>query len=163
MTPYGPEGRESRRVAFKNSRFNTGVFTEAQFQYTEHLTRDTMWQPHLLVHANGALALDRLTLCAPDRGHRGQLVPLLGIAPVANAQGEQVFEFAAADRKGRPRPGRCAPGEPTPPLPWVSTYATRCQGALRPTACRCNWAPAQRPEELCRHGTCLRCVIRGRE
>src|SRR5262249_32427549 len=45
MAPYGPDGAESRRVAFRNMYLTKSVFTEAQFQYTEHLTRDAMWQP----------------------------------------------------------------------------------------------------------------------
>src|SRR5262249_27822758 len=55
MASYGPDGAESRRVAFRNMYLTKSVFTEAQFQYTEHLTREAMWQPRLLRHPNGAL------------------------------------------------------------------------------------------------------------
>ncbi|MBK8064423.1 MAG: VOC family protein [Betaproteobacteria bacterium] len=147
MTPYGPEGRESRRVAFKNSRFNTGVFTEAQFQYTEHLTRDVMWQKHLTVHPNGALALQALYLCSPDpQATAAKFVPLLGIAPVANAQGEQVFEFAAS-RLVVLSPAAWAlraPGEPTPPLPAPVGFDVRVDSLAKARAClEANGVPVQ--------------------
>ena len=128
MAAYGPGGHESRRVAFRNARFTATVFTEAQFQYTEHLTRDTMWQPHLLVHANGALALDRLTLCAPDPAAlAAKLSPILGVAPQASANGEvrlalehsDVCVLTPAAWQAR------APGNPLPPLPAPVGFTVR--------------------------------------
>jgi hypothetical protein len=45
MAVYGVDGRESRRVAFRNLYLAPSAFTEARLIYTEHLTRDVMWQP----------------------------------------------------------------------------------------------------------------------
>lgn len=97
MVPFGPDGRESRQVAFRNMRFSSTVFTEAQFQYTEHLTRDVMWQPHLLEHPNGALALDRVYLCAGDPAAlAAKLAPVLGVEPRSAGPRELLFDLAAS-------------------------------------------------------------------
>jgi hypothetical protein len=96
MTPYG-SGDEMRRVAFRNMRFSTEVFTEAQFQFTEHLTRDVMWQPQLLVHPNGATALDRIYLCSEDPAKTAhKFAPVLGREPRALSPGEILFDLEAS-------------------------------------------------------------------
>src|SRR5262249_27297937 len=88
MAPYGPEGKESRRVAFRNMYLTKAVFTEAQFQYTEHLTRDAIWQSHLLQHPNGATALHCVTFGSPDpQAFARKLAPMLGVEPVAESGG----------------------------------------------------------------------------
>lgn len=97
MIPFGPEGVESRRVAFRNMRFSPSTFTEAQFQYTEHLTRDVMWQPHLLEHPNGALSLDRVYLCSADpAATAAKLAPVLGIDPRIAGPGKIFFDLSAS-------------------------------------------------------------------
>jgi catechol 2,3-dioxygenase-like lactoylglutathione lyase family enzyme len=84
MAPYGPHGLDSRRAAFRNMYFSKWVFTEAQFQYTEHLTREVMWQPHLLQHPNGATALRTVYFCCPDPlAFARKLAPMLGVEPGA--------------------------------------------------------------------------------
>ncbi len=138
MTPWGPEGREKRRVAFKNSRFDTGVFNEAQFQYTEHLTRDVMWQPHLLAHPNGALALEAVYLCVPDpQATAEKFVPVLAVEPRSLREGELGFRF---DRSSlvlcTPAAwARRAPGEPTPPLPAPVGFDVRVKSLAQATSC----------------------------
>jgi len=78
-------------------RFSSTAFTEAQFQYTEHLTRDVMWQPHLLEHPNGALSLDRVYLCSEDPAAiSAKLSPVLGVAPRSPSAGEFVFDLTAS-------------------------------------------------------------------
>lgn len=138
MTPWGPEGKESRRVAFRNSRFNTEVFTEAQFQYTEHLTRDVMWQKHLLLHPNGALALKTVYLCTSDpKATAAKFVTVLGVEPKSNAQGEQVFSFASSALvMCSPEAwSRRAPGEPTPPLPAPVGFEVRVKSLAQARDC----------------------------
>lgn len=128
MAPYGPEGKESRRVAFRNMRFTSSVFTEAQFQYTEHLTRSEMWQPHLLEHPNGAVALHCLYLCAPDpTAIAKKLAPVLGIDPVPGAKGELAFPFAASSLCVlTPEAWHArSPGAALHPLPAPVGYAVR--------------------------------------
>ena len=95
--PFGPEGNESKRVAFRNTRFSSTIFPEAQFQYTEHLTRETMWQPHLLSHPNGAIALDCVFLCTVDpQALAAKLSPVLGTEARHGEPGELVFDFSAS-------------------------------------------------------------------
>jgi catechol 2,3-dioxygenase-like lactoylglutathione lyase family enzyme len=120
MAPYGPDGREQRRVAFRNMYLTKSVFTEAQFQYTEHLTRDAMWQPHLLQHANTARGLEAVFLCSADpAATAAKLAPMLGVAPLAAAPGEQILQLTrSAIRVVSPqRWNLLAPGASLPPLP----------------------------------------------
>ena len=81
MAAYGLDRQDRRRVAFRNMYWTRSHFTEARLQYTEHLTPDVMWQPHLLEHPNGALGLSHVFLCAPDASILAQkLAPMLGVS-----------------------------------------------------------------------------------
>lgn len=120
MAPYGLNGAECRRVAFRNMYLTKSVFTEAQFQYTEHLTREEMWQPHLLSHPNGALGLQTVFLCSPDpQATAKKLAPMLGVEPRAAAPDEQLLEFSQSSvRIVSPAAwASWAPGAQLPPLP----------------------------------------------
>ena len=86
---YGPSGQERRKVAFRNMYLTRSVFTEARFQYTEHLTPEVMWQPRLLHHPNGAIAVTQLFLCSEDSAATAEkLSPMLGVVPDVVADGE---------------------------------------------------------------------------
>ena len=63
---YGPQGNETRRAAFRNMYFDQAKYSEARLLYIEHLTRDVLWQPHLLDHPNGVIALRDIFLCVDD-------------------------------------------------------------------------------------------------
>jgi hypothetical protein len=120
MAPYGPNGAESRRVAFRNMYLTKSVFTEAQFQYTEHLTREEMWQPHLIRHPNGALGLQTVFLCSPDpQATARKLAPMLGVEPSSITSEEQLLEFSHSSlRVLSPAAwASWAPGAQLPPLP----------------------------------------------
>ena len=120
MARYGPDGTESRRVAFRNMYLAKSVFTEAQFQYTEHLTRETMWQPQLLRHPNGALGLQWVFLCSPDpEATARKLAPMLGVEPHRTPWGEHQLELSGSSiRVLAPTDWeRWAPGAELPPLP----------------------------------------------
>jgi len=120
MAPYGLDGSESRRVAFRNMYLTKSVFTEAQFQYTEHLTRDVMWQPNLLRHANGALGLQTVFLCSSDpQATARKLAPMLGVEPRAVTSEEQLLAFSQSFvRIVSPVAwASWAPGAELPPLP----------------------------------------------
>jgi catechol 2,3-dioxygenase-like lactoylglutathione lyase family enzyme len=128
QTAFGPEGNQTKRVAFRNMRFTTSRFNEAQFQYTEHLTRDVMWQPHLTEHPNGVVALDCVYLCSPDpRATADKLSPVLGIEPVAGRPGERVFKFEASSLCVLTPEAWAsrAPSSPLPLLPAPVGYALR--------------------------------------
>jgi catechol 2,3-dioxygenase-like lactoylglutathione lyase family enzyme len=64
--PYGPGNREMRRAKFRNMYVERNNFTEGRFIFIEHLTRDVLWQPHLLNHPNGALGIDAVYFVVSD-------------------------------------------------------------------------------------------------
>jgi hypothetical protein len=64
--PFGPGNREVRRAKFRNMYVERGSFTEGRFIFIEHLTRDVLWQPHLLDHPNGALGIDAVYFVVAD-------------------------------------------------------------------------------------------------
>lgn len=63
---FGPGGKEMRHAAFRNMYFDQAAYPEARLIYIEHLTRDVLWQPHLLDHPNGVTALRDVFLCVAD-------------------------------------------------------------------------------------------------
>ena len=63
---FGPGDKETRRAKFRNMYVERQKFDEARFIFIEHLTRDVLWQPHLLDHPNGAQALEAIYFVVPD-------------------------------------------------------------------------------------------------
>lgn len=117
---YGPDGHERRRVAFRNMYWTRSRFTEARLQYTEHLTRDAMWQPHLMGHPNGAVGLRGVFLCALDAAAVARkLGPMLGIDPEPVRDDEYDLRLASSwVRILTPNAwSGWAPGTALPPLP----------------------------------------------
>jgi hypothetical protein len=64
--PYGPDNKETRRAKFRNMYVNRDAFPEGRFLFIEHLTRDVLWQPHLLDHPNGAIGIDAVYFVVAD-------------------------------------------------------------------------------------------------
>ena len=64
--PFGPDNREMRRAKFRNMYVERNGFTEGRFIFIEHLTRDVLWQPHLLDHPNGATGIDAVYFVVAD-------------------------------------------------------------------------------------------------
>lgn len=54
---FGPEGKETRRVRFRNIYLKETTYPEARIILIEHRTPELMWQPHLMTHPNGAQSL----------------------------------------------------------------------------------------------------------
>lgn len=63
---FGPGGRETRRAKFRNMYVDPLAFPEAKFIFLEHLTRDVIWQTHLLDHPNGALGIEAAYFVVAD-------------------------------------------------------------------------------------------------
>ena len=96
------------------------TFTEARFQYTEHLTREVMWQPHLLSHPNGAIGLAEVFLCSPHSSETAaKLSPATGVAahPVAAGEIRMQFQNSALTVIGPDEWQHLAPQNVLPPLP----------------------------------------------
>ena len=119
---YGPQGNEVRRAAFRNMYFDPAAYPEARLLYIEHLTRDVLWQPHLLDHPNGVVALRDIFLCVPDaRAAADKYSALFGMAARAVAADEWRITlahghvwFATPAAWARRAPGAAAAVLPSP-------------------------------------------------
>ncbi len=63
---FGPGDRETRRAKFRNMYVDRDKFAEGRFIFLEHLTRDVLWQPHLMTHPNGAIAIEAAYFVVAD-------------------------------------------------------------------------------------------------
>lgn len=117
---YGESGTETRRAAFRNMHFARDAFPEAHFLFIEHLTRDVLWQPHLLDQPNGVTALSDIFICVPDVEASAEKLAAL-FATTAERSGEGEYRLPLARGTAwilSPAAWtRWAPGAPTPPLP----------------------------------------------
>lgn len=119
---YGPQGSELRRAAFRNMYFDQADYPEARLLYIEHLTRDVLWQPHLLDHPNGVVALRDVFLCVPDsREAAAKYAALFGVAEHPVTPGEWRIALAhgnvwiaTPEAWARRAPGAAAPALPSP-------------------------------------------------
>lgn len=122
---FGPSGEETRLAAFRNIHVDREVFPEAKLIFIEHLTRDVLWQPHLLSHPNGAVGLAEVALCVTDAQETcGRLSKLLarepknimpGIASFALDRGN-IYVMEPAGLAG------WAPGVAPPCVPYVASF-----------------------------------------
>lgn len=127
---YGPAGKELRRAAFRNMYFDPARYPEAKLLYIEHLTREVLWQPHLLDHPNGVVAIRDVFLCtAGAHAATNKYSELFGAA--AKATGEGSWRIALAHgHVWIETPAaweRRAPGAMTPPLPAPAGIGFRVQ------------------------------------
>jgi hypothetical protein len=119
---FGPRALERRRVEFLNVKFRAAAFPEATFLYTQHLTRDVMWQAHLLDHPNAAQALQCAYVCSTDaHGLADRLSSVLLVPPEPVEPGLIVFRFESSSLRivtpeawERMFPGAAAPRTPRP-------------------------------------------------
>ena len=85
---FGPHDEGVRRARFRNAILPRERYPEARFQYIEHLTREVLWQPHLLEHPNGAQALSQLWFASDEPGITTErLVPIFGSRAEADGDG----------------------------------------------------------------------------
>jgi len=76
---FGLHDESVRRAMFRNVYLDPKVHPEARFIVIEHVTRDVLWQEHLLDHPNGAQSLEAVYLVVPDSASSAKrLQPLLG-------------------------------------------------------------------------------------
>jgi hypothetical protein len=124
---FGPDGRETRRAKFRNLYIDRERFVEARFLFIEHVTRDVLWQPHLLDHPNGALAIDAAFFVVDD--------PQATAAKFAPAFSERVEHLPDVSRLTLDRGAlwlttpahwrRWAPGQFVPPAPSPAGFGVR--------------------------------------
>ncbi len=95
QAPFGPNNEETRLAAFRNIHVDRENFPEAKLIFIDHLTRDVLWQPHLLEHPNGAVALSEVALCVEDLDETcGRLSRLFGTPPEEVRPGGRVFHLS---------------------------------------------------------------------
>ncbi len=119
---FGPQGNETRRAAFRNMYFDQSKYPESRLLYIEHLTRDVLWQPHLIEHPNGVIALRDIYLCVADaRAVADKYAALFDVSPklvtddeyrIALARGSVWIATPAA--WARRSAGAGAPAMPSP-------------------------------------------------
>jgi hypothetical protein len=102
--------------------FDAAAYPESRLLYIEHLTRDVLWQPHLLDHPNGAVALSDVFLCTPDaEKSAGKYARLFGVEAQAARDGEWRLTLAhgrvwilGPEAWARRAPGAAPPALPCP-------------------------------------------------
>ncbi len=118
---FGPDDAETRRARFRNCFVARDKFTEARFLYIEHLTRDVLWQPHLLEHPNGAVAIEEVYFASADPQATAQKLAALLPSPTRG----RFHVVSAADWKFRP----------LPPLPAPVGFGVRVDSLAKTRAC----------------------------
>jgi hypothetical protein len=92
---FGPADGEVRRARFKNIYLDRERYPEARFLCIEHLTREVLWQPHLMHHPNGALALEAVYFCTEDlAATAAKISELVGATPAQRASGHVELALA---------------------------------------------------------------------
>ena len=127
---YGTAGTETRRAAFRNMYLDRATYPEALFFYIQHMTRDVLWQPHLLAHPNGVTGIRDAFLCvAEPQATAEKLAPALGCAPERIDKGEWRLPLNRSSiRVMAPAAwARWAPDTPPPPLPGVAGIGFRVE------------------------------------
>ncbi|MDP6389817.1 MAG: VOC family protein [Alphaproteobacteria bacterium] len=120
---FGPDGEETRLAAFRNIYLAPESFPEAMMIFIEHLTRDVLWQPHLLDHPNGAVAMAEVVFCVADvAATSGRLQRLFGAEPTEPQPGAARFAFerGAVYVIDAARLAIWTPGVEPPCLPYVA-------------------------------------------
>lgn len=115
------------RVAWQVLRPEPGVMPEGRVQFTKSLTPDTLWQDHLVVHANAADALTDLLIVganpaeAAERFARYTEKPLRFSANLMTLDLDRGRILITADANAKER----LPGYRTPSLPYMAGQAVR--------------------------------------
>ncbi len=118
---FGPRDEQVRRAKFRNSYLDRQAYTEGRFLYIQHLTRDVIWQPHLLDHPNGALAIEEVYFASEDaKAAAAKLAPVFP-DPVRG----HFRVVPAAEWKFRP----------VPPLPSPVAFGIRVESLAKARAC----------------------------
>jgi len=133
---FGPNDEEIRLAAFRNINLEPGACPEAKFIFIEHLTRDVLWQPHLMTHANTAIGLAEIGLCVSNVDAASErLGRLLDLTPKDAMPGVVQFTLRRGKVYVMNKAGMQSwtPGVAPPCLPYVATigFAVRDLDAAR--------------------------------
>lgn len=120
--PYGEGAREGR---FRIYQIDKTALPEGDFFLIEHRSREVLWQPALLVHANGVTGLDGVTICVADLDQsRARFAALCG-QDGEFGRGEARFDLSAGSISllDEATLGLRYPGVTPPCLPWVAAVS----------------------------------------
>jgi catechol 2,3-dioxygenase-like lactoylglutathione lyase family enzyme len=128
MAPFGPDNSEQRQARFRNVHTIREKVPEGRMIFIQHLTRDVLWQPHLLGHANGAVAMAETAVCVDDlEATCTRYTAMFAIEPTRHGSDIAVYDLGNTKLyvltvKGL---GKWAPGVTPPRLPWVAGFGVR--------------------------------------
>ena len=128
MAPFGPNDSEQRLAQFRNVHTIREKVPEGRMIYIQHLTQDVLWQPHLLEHPNGAVAMAETAVCVPDRDATcARYTAMFGVGPTLHGADIAVYDLGntkiyVLNEAGL---GKWAPGVTPPILPWVVGFGVR--------------------------------------
>ncbi|MCC6532052.1 MAG: VOC family protein [Burkholderiales bacterium] len=117
---FGPSEDGLRRARFRNIYLDRERYPEARFLYIEHLTREVLWQPHLLRHPNGAIGLEATYFCAAQAQAAGdKIAQAMRVRPEAAGAGHVRMQLARGSlHVFEPSVWTALSGQgPLPPLP----------------------------------------------
>ena len=129
--PYGDGAREGR---FRIYQTDEETLPEGDCFLIEHRSRDVLWQPDLMDHANGVTGLAGVTICVGNMDQsRARFATLCG-EDGDYQDGEARFDLAAGSISLLDEATLAAryPGVAPPSLPWVGavTFAVEDRQAL---------------------------------
>ena len=123
---FGERDEETRPARFHYIPCDGNIWPEAMFTFVQHMSREVLWQPRLLDHPNGAVAMTEVGYCVADPGPLTErLSRAAGIAAKENA-----MPGINALQLGRTRAYIMTPdgmagwikGVTPPHLPYVATF-----------------------------------------
>jgi catechol 2,3-dioxygenase-like lactoylglutathione lyase family enzyme len=128
MAPFGPDNAEQRLAQFRNVHTIREKVPEGRMIFIQHLTRDVLWQPHLLSHANGAVAMAETAVCVPDlEATCARFTAMFAVEPKRHGGDIAVFDLGNTKLYVLTEAGlgKWAPGVTPPCLPWVAGFGVR--------------------------------------
>ena len=126
---FGPADKETRRAKFRNMYVDRQKFIEGRFIFIEHVTRDVLWQPHLLSHPNGALGIEAVYFVVADPEATAQkFAPLFSdrierFAGVVKLALDRGTLWLTQEAQWRSR----VPGHFVPPVPSPAGFGVRVE------------------------------------
>ena len=118
---FGLRDEHTRRARFRNCFVDRQKFSEARFLYIEHLTPEVLWQPHLLEHPNGAVAIEEVFFASEEPNATAQKLAALLPSP---ARGRFHVVSGSAWKRGA-----------LPPLPSPVGFGIRVDSLAKTRAC----------------------------
>jgi hypothetical protein len=123
--PIGTESGE-RTARFSVVRVPPASMPEGRIQYCEQRTPGFLWQPRWLDHANGAVALDAVTLCVADvHEAAARYARFTGLAAESAGRWRVLRTSRGTLAFGSRETVEGELGIAAPALPWIAAYTLR--------------------------------------